>query len=510
MRKLLKQSVVFILGAVLFTLVYGQSPLYSSNQNQYFLHGLAHAGYGSLESDWIVNTLDPVPAFSFMVAGLYRIFQADGIFYWVYAGLMGVYFFSLLGILDHFFKIKSSKTKLLVFSGLVLLLHSAALRELLGSLFGDDWTYALEGGFAGQRLLGPVFQPSVFGILLVVSIYMFLQGKAIWAAVLLPLAATIHPTYLLSAALLTAAYLLVIYFEDGSPRRAILTGAVSLVLVLPILVYALSLFSPSSPEVIRKAQEALVTFRIPHHSLIERWFNLSVVFRLGLIAAAAYRLRETRLFWVLVLPGAAVILLTGIQALTGSYALALLFPWRPSVFLVPLASCCLLAAGLDRLWPKIQSRGHLAVPAVVLLAAGLAAAGMIQFLAEVDIKRSAPEYPVMVYIRDHNRPGETYMVPLGFQDFRLFTGAPATIDFKAIPYRDSEVVEWFSRVNNISRIYRQPSGGGICEHLWRTARQFKATHIVLPKDAFSLPCKWLEEVYNDGEYAVRILHPDQR
>src|SRR5205823_14298714 len=45
--------------AVAFAAAYGQAPLYYSNQNQYFLHGLAAAGEGYLSEDWLARTLDP-------------------------------------------------------------------------------------------------------------------------------------------------------------------------------------------------------------------------------------------------------------------------------------------------------------------------------------------------------------------------------------------------------------------------------------------------------------------
>src|SRR5205085_88180 len=39
-----RRVALFLLGTVLFALVYCQAPLFYSNQNQYFLHGLAQAG----------------------------------------------------------------------------------------------------------------------------------------------------------------------------------------------------------------------------------------------------------------------------------------------------------------------------------------------------------------------------------------------------------------------------------------------------------------------------------
>ena len=72
----------FVLWTVVFSLVYCQAPLYYSNQNQYFLHGLADGGYGYLSSDWQAQTADATPVFSFLVQATYRL--AHPAVYYVY------------------------------------------------------------------------------------------------------------------------------------------------------------------------------------------------------------------------------------------------------------------------------------------------------------------------------------------------------------------------------------------------------------------------------------------
>jgi len=42
----------YVVTAIAFVVAYGQAPLYYSNQNQYFLHGLANAGVGRLSDDF--------------------------------------------------------------------------------------------------------------------------------------------------------------------------------------------------------------------------------------------------------------------------------------------------------------------------------------------------------------------------------------------------------------------------------------------------------------------------
>src|SRR5262245_38939014 len=67
-RILANPATKFGFWALVFSLACGQAPLYYSNQNQYFLRGLAAAGHGSLHDDWLANTRDPTPVFSWLVA----------------------------------------------------------------------------------------------------------------------------------------------------------------------------------------------------------------------------------------------------------------------------------------------------------------------------------------------------------------------------------------------------------------------------------------------------------
>ncbi|MGA9193077.1 MAG: hypothetical protein WBZ24_15210, partial [Anaerolineales bacterium] len=156
----------------LFALAYSQSPLYTSNQNQYFLHGLASAGYGHLSQDWLANTLDPTPVFSWLVQATYASVGAR-FFYIEYGLLLGVTFWGLYAIGGSLLPGKTTRSQQLVLLLFLTGLFSEALRFPLSHMSWADGGYLLEGGVAGQRLLGPVFEPSVFGGLLVVSVALF-------------------------------------------------------------------------------------------------------------------------------------------------------------------------------------------------------------------------------------------------------------------------------------------------------------------------------------------------
>ena len=83
---------------ILFTLLYSPGIVYSSNQNQYFLHGLANANFGNLKNDWFVSTTDLKPAFSFLIELTHRIISSNLIYYVYYVIVLGIYFYSIIFI----------------------------------------------------------------------------------------------------------------------------------------------------------------------------------------------------------------------------------------------------------------------------------------------------------------------------------------------------------------------------------------------------------------------------
>src|SRR5438128_7216158 len=91
----LRGVILFLVAAALFAAAYTQAPLYYSNQNQYFLHGLADAGEGLLEEDWLAGTKDPTPVFSALVSVTARMLH-PWVFHIYYALFFGAYAVALI------------------------------------------------------------------------------------------------------------------------------------------------------------------------------------------------------------------------------------------------------------------------------------------------------------------------------------------------------------------------------------------------------------------------------
>lgn len=504
--------VFVILWSLLFTMAYAQAPLYTSNQNQYFLHGLARAGYGYLQEDWLANTIDPTPVFSEIVYWSYQLFSWPPIFYLYFGILAGIYLYSLLGIADQLFGVGNPKTMRWVFLTALITSHSAALDYIFNRFLGLNWTNLFDGGVAGQRLLGVVLQPSTFGVLLLLSIYLFLRGKTWWSLLPLVLAPTIHPTYLLSAGILTSVYMGITLWKDGDWRKATLIGAIALVGVVPILVHTYTTFSPSELDDAMRARELMVDFRIPHHADPATWWHVTVVVKSALIAMAIFLSRGMRLFSLLLIPSLTAIALTLAQVITKSDTLALLFPWRVSTILVPISTSVLLAKFVHmsraRFAPLTRKGAKRIKYVYLLLVMVLALLGTLKSTFNWYQKENRSSQEMMTYVVENRSAGQVYLVPLNMQDFRLETGVPVLVEFKSIPYYDLELLEWYRRVTLAGKLYRAPMKRMGCSTLAELAAE-GVTHVVLPYDHTVKNCSALERQYQDWHYEVFKLSPQK-
>ncbi|PWH13312.1 MAG: hypothetical protein DDG59_14555 [Anaerolineae bacterium] len=515
LRRTIRSWLSFLIWCVLFGVAYTQSPLYSSNQNTYFLHGAACANQGDLRQDWLANTRDPTPLFSALVCVTLRWFHAPSLFYFYYLLLLGLYFTTLYQLAARQVDLRP-RSRRLIFWALFFLIHSAAFRFVLSRTLGAQWMYAFEGGLANHRLLGSVFEPSAFGVLLLVAVNLALQEKHYPAFLALALATWFHPTYLLSAVLLflgIETWKLAEAHQTNnthSTRQTLRSltkdGLIFFVLILPSVFYSLTFVVGIAPQVRQEAHSILYQIRIPHHADPRNWFNASSVIQLLLMLAGLYWTRHPGLRWLLGLPLLLGALLTLAVLFLGNPSLALLFPWRVSVVLVPL-SVTILVSRLVGLIPSEAEQPHRELLIWVLpsLSTALIATtlllGWVRISLDLQRKRAQPERPLIAFVAQTKQPQDCYLIPLKLQDFRLASGAPIYVDFKSHPYAPLEVIEWYRRYRLADQFYRNPS----CEALAQLSSE-GVNHLVLPSTV-TLDCSTLERVYGDDSYQLFRIHP---
>jgi hypothetical protein len=533
-----KTTVSLLVWGLIFGLAYTQAPLYYSNQNQYFLHGLAQAGEGFLDQDWLANTADPTPIFTAVVRFTHR-HLSDTLFYVYFLVALGVYFHALVGLVPVLGGPELDRLGRLCLLTLLVAVHAGLLRLASVHLFGKDYPWYLQAGVAGQYLLGPVLQPSVSGVLLLASVPIFLRGQPWLAVSCACLAAIVHTTYLLGAAFFVLAYFYDLYTQQKR-RTAFLAGAWALVLVSPVLVYNIVWFAPSSAETFAEAQHILVHFRIPHHAIPARWCDSIALLQVGWIVAALFLIRRSRLARLLIVPFALGVLLTLLQVATGSDTLALLFPWRISTVLVPVATTILLArlVQLTAPWLAPHSPGQVRAVQVTcgVLLVGVVVGGIAINSLDLAYPMSKEELPLLDYVRTHKQSGDVYLLPVEMPKvgtgskgvistsftpppkrgtngnlisvdllrFRLLTGAPIFIDFKSIPYKDVEVLQWRQRLDTAHRWYQEKAWDH--DTIRAELARHQITHVVTTA-ADDLHIDALQQVYQDTYYRVYRLRP---
>ena len=495
---------LFILLSLLMVLIYTQKPLFTSNQNQYFLHGMAKAGLGSLSQDWLANTKEPTPLFSTLVRWTYRVLKNPAWFYFYYTILMGLYITSLLGILDEFFHIRENTTGFILTAALILFLHSAALRFIFNRFLGTNWMFLFDGGAAGQRLLGMVFQPSVFGVFLVVSLYFFMKGRMYWAAILAAAAACIHPTYLFTSALLTIGYLLTIIIDEKNFKKALLSGGLALILVTPILIYIFTNFMGT--EGAAEARRILTEIRIPHHTLTSYWLDSTVLLKIIMILFAILLIRkQKRIAIPMLVVFSGALLLSAYQIITKDSFLALVFPWRPTALLVPLSSST-LAAGfstwLCELIKKERIRSILQISCLIILVM-LSLAGIWQMNEEFKQYQNSQEAGLYQWVREYSASGDRFLIPINLETFRTNTLRPIYTDYFAIPYNSSDVIQWYHRVLATNKFHDT----GSCLELMYLQHDERLTHVITAKDRIQPDCQNLRLVYEDDYFLAYQISP---
>lgn len=511
-----------ILLAAVFGLAHTQAPVGYSNQNQYLLHGFAVAGVGHLRYDWLAGTADPTPVFTALVAVGYGAL-GPAFLHGAYFLLVMGYFLAARAVAVAVVPTADTRPARLAFAALFTAAHAAVPRLLSVRLTGTDYPWFLQTGLANQYLLGPGLQPSAFGVLLFAALAVFARGRPVLSGLLTAGAGVVHATYLLPGALLTVGVMAWLV-THGERRRAAAVGVVALVGVLPAVAYSAWAFAPTSAVAFAEAPRILAEFRIPHHAVVGRWLDTVAAVQVVWAVLGLALVRRTPLFTVLVVMAGGGLALTVVQVVTGSDGLALLFPWRVSAVLVPVATTAVLAK-LAAAFPA--SRTTAAVGAVVLT--GLAAGGAWAMAAAAGYHTVADEEPLLAWVREHAGPGDVFLVPVrvpsgggrgvpstsftppprptpgskfipvDLQRFRLLTGAALYVDFKSVPYRDADVLEWYRRVRQAEAWYadldwRRP---GLREAL----RQEGITHVVARRGR-EPTADFLEPVYADDAYAV--------
>jgi len=482
----MKRISLFAAITAIFGLSYTQHPLYTAHY--YFFFGLSRSGFGFLSGDLLALGIDPFPIFSFIVEITYK-YLFEFLFYIYPILLTGVYALSFIGIVFEIFpKIRESKNLIFIFFAIFILIHSKLFYNIT---FKMGWVFTQ--GVANYYLLGPAFQPSMFGVFLLLSIFLFLKGKLRTATLVAVITTVIHPTYLLSAGCLTLSYMIAGYIRTKSFKEPMILGLIGLSIAVPIVIVTkFILLKSTSPEIMAQAEDILVNFRIPHHTVPSRWI-INTLYRIPYVLVAIFLIRKTKLFIPMTVLFTVTILLSALQMITDSTSLALISPWRMSVLLVPISTIAFLSFFLNRI--KVVSGWWLVTSVTVVV---ICTTYGINFMA-VQKPYSEEFAELRTFVISNTQESDTYLIPprnKDFQHFRLSTGAPAYVHFKLHPFKDTDIIKWRDMIGKAEAFYES---GNICNMI----SEFPVTKIITKES--KIKCNGITEIFSNDSYNIYTL-----
>ncbi len=488
-----------------FVVSHNLSPLYTSNQNTKFVIGMARAHAGALSEDYLAHTTDPFPLFTEIV--YFTQAHLTPAMYYLYAAvLMGLYVYGMFGIARHVLP-RFDQAARWAFAALLILAHAVILRIPIRDATGRDIMGLVQDGWASQYILGPIFQPSMFGVLLLCAMRWFLEKRWLPCVLGIAIAAAMHPSYVLISVMLTIALTVSLLLQRRWGVAAFVLIA-SLAMILPLAIHLKHAFAPTTPQTYQAAQKILAEERIPHHMVIQRFFKGMAVTQVVWVLAAIVLARRSRLMLPLAIVfglAMALTLIAGVGSGMVSTHVREIQPWRATAWAIPVSTAVVLASvayGLSRIAAGRTWLTYASIVTIAICAAGGAAMQVWQFRLE----KQQPDWGLMEYVHATHKPGELYVVPVHANDltasmeFRLHTEAATYATFKSHPNKDIELLQWWDRYGKAQDFY-DAKGPAARDAALNVLLAEHPTHIVTPTDE-PLDRPGIERVWGDANYTL--------
>ena len=428
-----KEIILYLILSILFAITIQQFPFFKGN-SLHLLHAIKDFDTNKLQDDWIANQTNHLPVFAYLNNIFLQIFPVKILHVIHFSLLVICSLFIFLICRNEFQNLNRTSLLFLWFSMFMLIYHE----------------HSFFGGLAGQDIINEGYQPASFGVLFYCGIYLFLIRKYFFAILLICLSASFHPSYVLHSGLLIFGFCCYfILVKEFKPLfRSIFYY---IILILPITLYIILNFLLLDKELIQMGQNILVE-RIPHHALIENWFSSKDFFSILIYLVSLLTIyKNKKIFVPLIIFGFSSISLSILQFLTESNALALAFPWRASVFLMPLSSMIIISFLLNKFLLSKKNINLFSVSLFIIF--------FLFFFAKNHFIKNDNQkfYSKLELVNEINFNYDTIeriLIPINIPYIRMNTGLPIFIDWKHHAFKYDEIIMWKKRIDLAQKFYQ--------------------------------------------------------
>jgi hypothetical protein len=420
---------------------------FGSNQNTYLLHAVGPS-LPQLQDDWYLHTTDPFPVFTAVarLAGGTIGFAVES-FVLTLASFAGLFLiaWTLLRMAPQAIRCAVPPLAVLLLSAVCYLLPHTRVPVL-------SWVQPFRG-LGGQYLMSvpSLFQPSDCGALILLGAGIATSAvtsrfrRPLWvvAAGLAVATCALHPTYLAPLAVALLGFAVADLTASRTIRRFgwyAGTGVAAIALVVATNPIVRGSFTHDGGE----PQRYLAFERIPHHTLVSHWDPRDAVSAILVIAGAGLTVWLTRAWWAATVLSVClmVAVVTALTVeVTRSVALAMMFPWRITVFLVPVATLIVIVCLVRLIAERLQHVSAVLLPVSIFMSLACLWVGAYLTVNAPDPTSSPP-----VRVIRAARPSGVGLIPLELDNVRLNTPAAVYVDWKSHPYASADLAEWKRRI----------------------------------------------------------------
>lgn len=473
-----KDLFIYLILSVLFAITIQQFAFYKGN-SLHLLYAIKDFEFNKLQYDWIANQTNHLPLFTYFNNIILKIFPVNFLHSVHFILLSSCALFLFLICKYIFEDLNKISLSLLWFSLFMFVYHE----------------HSLFGGVAGQDVINEGYQPASYGVLFFIGIYLYLIKKNSYAIFFICLSASFHPSYVLHSGFLIIGILGYFFFQKEYKKFLKILVLYS-ILILPITIYVIYNFLLLDNEIILKGQNILLE-RIPHHASIENWFSYKdLISILVYIVSIILVYKNKRIFIPLGIFGFFSISLTLIQFLTEIDSLALTFPWRASVFLMPLSIMIIISYFLKKFLTNKSNLNLLSSFVFIFIWSFFLINN--HFLKDAN-KDFYKELELTEKININYKSINRLLIPVNLMNIRMNTGLPIFVDWKHHAFKYNEIIIWKQRLDLVQKFYKTKNYDFQKLNLIEIMKIEKISHILIEKDKLTKNCV---NLINDDIYAL--------
>ena len=467
-----KEIIFYLILSILFAITIQQFPFFKGN-SLHLLHAIKDFDTNKLQNDWIANQTNHLPIFTYLNNIILQVFPVN-ILHIVHLSLLVICpFFIFLICKSEFQNLNRTSHVFIWFSIFIFIYHE----------------HSFFGGLAGQDIINEGYQPASFGVLFYCGIYSFLIRKYFYAVFFICLSASFHPSYVIHSGFLLVGFF-TYFFSVKEYKLLFKVLATYIILILPITIYIILNFLLIDKE-LTSAGKLILLERIPHHALIENWFSYKDIISILIYAISLFMIRKNKkIFLPLLIFGFLSILFSMIQFLSQNQSLALAFPWRASIFLIPLSSMIIISFFINKFLSKKINFNKFGVLLFLIIFSFFFVKNHFlknnnqNFYAKLELtKEISKNYNLIQRI----------LIPVDLAHIRMNSGLPIFIDWKHHAFKYNELIIWKKRLNLANQFYETSDFANQKIILNDINQIEKISHILINKNELKKDCNNLIE-----------------